>query len=326
MTRHGSLPLDPIPAFAAGAPATGAILPEEGRAALTGADGPPPAVFDVGSDGWAETDVPVLVRGEGRARVRIVPLAWSGESGGGYSPEADPPSLDALWSGIQAAGLYWAGNWRTLEELEELAEREDSGRAGAGHGSIASYVAALRAAGASRANVWKYSETTGLALVRVDGEAGQTTSLALHIVPASWVSGPPIGIAKRRARDWAAVEGIDLRWTWSEVVALHEERMRLLDEIDLGDAVVRFLAKDQASAEEGFRAGFASEAACGAGRVAMRALLLETMRIQPDWNRPLDGIRVEIAAVLGERHPELSSEARDRLGRYFTRFVEAAER
>lgn len=323
MTPHGSLLLDPIPAFAAGAPATGAILPQEGRAALTGAGGPPPAVFDAAGDGWAEADVPVLVRGEGRARARIVPLAWSGESGGGYSPEADPPSLEAFWSRMQAAGLYWAGSWRTLEEL---AEREDSDPAGPGRGSIASYVAALRAAGASRANVWKYSETTGLALVRVDGEAGQTTSLALHIVPASWVSGPPIGIAKRRARDWAAVEGIDLRWTWSEVVALHEERMRLLDGIDLGDAVVRFLAKDRASGEEAFRAGFASEAACGAGRIAVRALLLETMRIQPDWTRPLDGIGAEVAAVMGDRHPELSSEARERLGRYFTRFVAAAER
>lgn len=324
MTPHGSLLLDPIPAFTAGALATGAILPQEGRAALTGAGGPPQAVFDAAGDGWAEADVPVLVRGAGRARARIVPLAWSGEPGGGYSPEADPPSLEAFWSRVQAAGLYWAGSWRTLEELEELAEREGSG--GAGHGSIASYLAALRTAGATRANVWKYSETAGLALVRVDGEAGQTTSLALHIVPASWVSGVPIGVSKRRARDWAAVEGIDLRWAWSEVVALHEERMRLLDGIDLSDAVVRFLAKDPASAEAEFRAGFASEAACGAGRVAVRALLLETMRIQPDWTRPLDGIGAEIAAVMGDRHPELSGEARERLGRYFTRFLEAAGR
>ncbi len=326
MTPHGSLMLDPIPAFAAGTPATGAMLPEEGRTALTRAGGPPPAVFDAVGDGWAEADVPVLVRGEGRARVRIVPLAWSGEPGGGYSPEADPPSLDALWSALQSAGLYWAGNWRTLDELDELAEREREGSGGAGHGSIASYLAALRTAGATRANVWKYSETTGLALVRVDGEAGQTTSLALHIVPASWVSGVPIGVSKRRSRDWVAVEGIDLRWAWSEVVALHEERMRLLDGIDLSDAVVRFLAKDPASAEAEFRAGFASEAACGAGRIAVRALLLETMRIQPDWTRPLDGIGAEVAAVMGDRHPELSSEARERLGRYFTRFVAAAGR
>ncbi|WP_143469882.1 MULTISPECIES: hypothetical protein [unclassified Leucobacter] len=136
----------------------------------------------------------------------------------------------------------------------------------------------------------------------------------------------PIGVSKRRSRDWVAVEGIDLRWAWSEVVALHEERMRLLDGIDLSDAVVRFLAKDPASAEAESRAGFASEAACGAGRIAVRALLLETMRIQPDWTRPLDGIGAEVAAVMGDRHPELSSEARERLGRYFTRFVAAAGR
>lgn len=304
-----------IPAFAPASIATGAILPDEGRAALTGAGGLPSGALDAEHDGWAETDVPVLVRGQGRARVRILPLGWWGEPGGGYSPEADPGQLEALWRSMQAAGMHWAGNWRTLEELEDPDSR------GPRRDSVGSYLAALRAGGATRASIWRYSETTGLALVRAGDEDLGTASLALHIVPRSWVSDPPVGVSKRRARDWEPVPGIDVTWSWSEVVDLHAERMRLLDEVDLNAAVVGFLARHPEMDDTEFRAGFASEAVCGAARLAVREILLETMRIQPDWDQPLDGIGEEIAAVMGARHPDLSDEARGRLGSYFTSLV-----
>ncbi|WP_235036114.1 hypothetical protein [Arthrobacter sp. 18067] len=111
--------------------------------------------------------------------------------------------IAAFASKMQSAGMYWAGPWRVLD-LE--GRRADS---------TGSYTAALRSAGATHVDCWTYSETVGLALVWVDDEDAATMSLALHVVPVSWVSEP-------RAKGW--VQGIDVQWSWADVVALYERR------------------------------------------------------------------------------------------------------
>lgn len=84
--------------------------------------------------------------------------------------------------------------------------------------SIGSYSAALRAAGATRVDCWTYSKTVGIALVWAGAEDEGTMSLALHIVPANWVSKP---------RVTAPVRGIDIRWSWANVIALRAAEGRV---------------------------------------------------------------------------------------------------
>lgn len=179
---------------------TGGLLPYEGRAFIQRDTGLPPAVFDAERDGWLSADNPILVRG----LVRILPLAWQGVPSSEYNAHAEAGQIAKLASSMQSTGMHWAGNWRVLE-LEE--RREDS---------IGSYTAALRAAGATRADCWTYSETVGIALVWAGFEDEGTMSLALHVVPASWVS-------ERRVTK--PVRGIDVRWSWSEVIDLYTTRI-----------------------------------------------------------------------------------------------------
>lgn len=183
-------------AFGPASFAAGAILPYEGRTLMTRSEGVPSTAFDTEQDGWLSPNNPVL----GRGPARILPLAWRGDPRNGLGVE--PEEIAAFASQMQAAGLYWAGNWRVLEDLAE--HRGDS---------IASYVAALVNAGATRVNFWTVSESIGIALVWAGVEDEGTMSLALHVVPASWVSEPRVK---------KAVRGIDVRWSWAEVVALYE--------------------------------------------------------------------------------------------------------
>lgn len=78
----------------------------------------------------------------------------------------------------------------------DLEERTDDSRG--------SYLAALRAAGATAATWWEYRETHGAVLVWSGDEQAGTLALALHIVPVAWVSG-------RRAS--GTVDDIDVRWS-----------------------------------------------------------------------------------------------------------------
>ncbi|GAB2560431.1 hypothetical protein [Leucobacter ruminantium] len=202
-----------IAAFAPTALTAGAILPQEARRTLQSADGLPGAVVDAERDGWATPEIPVLVRGRGRSRARIVPLAWLGDPAV-YNPHADPGQIAVFASSLQSAGMYWSGPWRVLDELESE-----------GLDSVGSYLAALQEAGVHRADIWRYSESEGLVLAWAGDELAGTMSLALHVVPVSWVTAMPRGASKRRARDWEPVYGIDLRWSWADVVALHAERV-----------------------------------------------------------------------------------------------------
>jgi hypothetical protein len=186
---------DEASAFGPASVTDGAILPYEGRAFLMRDDGPPAAALDAAHDGWLSSCSPVLVRGQ----MRILPLAWAGDGTGASQQE-----IAALASKIQSAGMHWAGNWRTLDDLKQY--RGDS---------IRSYLSALAASGATRVNSWTYTAAIGLALVWTGGAAGEVASLALHVVPSSWVS-------ERHARK--AVRGIDARWSWAEVAALYAAR------------------------------------------------------------------------------------------------------
>jgi len=178
---------DAASAFGPASLTTGALLPYEGRTLLKRPEGLPAGGLDARADGWVTPDVPVLVRGQ----VRILPLAWSGT-------EVPTEAIDAFASQMQAAGMHWAGNWRMLSLTEDRTD------------SIGSYVAALRASGATRVDCWTYTETVGIALVWGDDDG--STSLAWHIVPVSWVSEPRVGKPVKQR--------IDIRWSWDEVVAL----------------------------------------------------------------------------------------------------------
>lgn len=87
--------------------------------------------------------------------------------------------------------------------------------------SISSYASALRAAGVMRGNYWAIAGIErgpmGLTLAWAGDEEHGTLSLACHLVPASWVAG-------RFAEEEA--DGIDVCWSWADVVALYEDRGR----------------------------------------------------------------------------------------------------
>lgn len=184
---------DDAAAFGPESLTNGALLPFEGRALMQSPDGLPAAALDADRDGWLSPSNPVLVRGS----AKILPLAWLGDGSGASAEE-----IAAFASQMQAAGMHWAGNWRVLD----LAERRND--------SVGSFAAALRAAGVTKADCWTYSETIGVALVWAGAEGEGTMSLALQVLPVSWVS-------ERRAE--RAVRGIDVRWSWADVVALRRE-------------------------------------------------------------------------------------------------------
>lgn len=194
---------------------TGAILPYEGRTLLMGSNGPPVSAIEADADGWLSPNNPVLVRG----RARILPLAWRGDPHDGYQAQTGRDDIAAFAARMQSAGTYWAGNGRALEGLGD-----DQEPARPGDDSVGTFVAALRAAGATRADVWRYSEAVGIALVWAGDESEGTASLALHLVPASWVSAPPDWVSKRRAREWRPVRELDLRWSWADVIELNAAR------------------------------------------------------------------------------------------------------
>lgn len=183
-------------AFGPASAVGGAVLPYEGRSALQSPDGLPAAVFGADVDGWATSSTPVLVRG----LAKILPLAWAGDPTASVRT-VETAEIAALAEQMLAAGMHWAGNWRVLE-LEE--RRRDS---------IGSYADALRRAGATRVDCWTYSHEVGLSLVWAGRADAGTASLALHVVPASWVSEPRAG---------KPVKNIDVRWSWHDVVGLFE--------------------------------------------------------------------------------------------------------
>lgn len=302
MTDDMDLHRDAASAFGPDSLTASGLLPYEGRAHLLGPDGPPSGVFAAEQDGWLTPDNPILVRGA----AKILPLAWRGDPRSGHHPYAEPGQIAAFASRMQSAGMHWAGSWTVLD----LADRRPD--------SIGSYTAALRDAGATRVNCWRYSETVGFSLVWSGVEDKGTMSLALHVVPASWVREPRSWVSKRDARAWRPVHGIDVRWSWAEVIALYESRMRGIEDVDLSEAIVVYLAHYPGKNEEEFLARFGT----GPAHYAVREILDETMRIRIDWGeKPLVEIGDEVERVMHERHPELSAAALHKLRNYFTYLV-----
>lgn len=185
--------------FGAGSLTAGAIIPAAGRDLMIRNAGLPPGATDVAHDGWLAPELPVLVRSD----ARILPLAWWGDPQSGYNPYAEPGQISAFASRLQGAGLHRAGPW-TLLDL--TTDRRDS---------IGSYAAALHNSGATRVDAWVYPEGVGLALVWAGDEDAGDGSLAVHVVPASWVS-------ERAAA--GPVDDIDVSWSWADVIALHQSR------------------------------------------------------------------------------------------------------
>ncbi len=179
----------------------GAMLPFEGRTLMLGPDGLPAGVLEAERDGWISPNNPILVRGSVLVpgSVKILPLAWRGDPRSGSNPGVSSSEIATFASRMQSAGMYWAGPWRVLD----LDARSSD--------SIGSYTAALRSAGATHVDCWTYSEAIGLSLIWAGDEDAGTMSLALHVVPASWVS---VARAKK------PVPGVDVLWSWADVIAL----------------------------------------------------------------------------------------------------------
>ncbi len=190
---------DEASAFGPASLSAGALLPFEGRTLMRRPEGLPEGALDANKDGWLSPENPILLRGE----ARILPLAWNGDGSGVTAEE-----IAAFASQMHAAGMYWAGNWRHLDLDDHRAD------------SIGSYTAALRAARATRVDCWTYSEAVGIALVWAGSEDDGTASLAMHVIPVSWVSEPRVA---------KAVRGIDVRWSWADVIALYAARSRTTD-------------------------------------------------------------------------------------------------
>lgn len=183
----------------------GAILPFEGRSLLAHPDWIAEAV-KAQMDGWLSPNSPILIRGE----ARVLPLGWRGQ------PDGDGVTAQEILtfaSRMQDAGMYFAGPWRVLDLAEQRGD------------SIGSYATALVASGATHVDCWAFSSSVGLALVWAGDDDAGTMSLAFHVVPVSWLSEP---------RAAQGVLGIDVRWSWSEVVDLWASKDAVANELAEG--------------------------------------------------------------------------------------------
>lgn len=175
----------------------GALLPWQGRIPLSAYDGLQQEALDVQEDGWVTPFNPILVRGE----ARILPLAWRGDVASGRGAAVVPGEIDEFVSKMQRTGMHWAGTWSDFDWLQESKEN-----------SVTSYAAALLDSGVTQGNFWVLRGDIGLGLIWAGEEAEGTMSLALHVVPSSWVY---------QLRPSKPVAGIDLRWSWADVIELY---------------------------------------------------------------------------------------------------------
>ena len=183
-------------AFAPDSLVSGALLPAAGRDLMVKRRLLPPGAVDATADGWLTPEIPILVRD----RVRILPMAWWGASDHHHNPNAEPGDIDDFARHLLDTGMYAAGPWT---RMDLGASRTDS---------IGSYVAALRASGATKADSFVYVlEDVGVAVVWAGDKDAGDRSLAVHVVPKSWVFERGGG---------KSVDGIDVSWSWADVVGL----------------------------------------------------------------------------------------------------------
>lgn len=140
---------------------------------------------------------PVLRRGS----ARIVPLSVQAPPvTGGRDPHEERRRMAVLADQIRDA----------CEQREGRAIAFDLDHRGVD--IIASYAAALRMAGATSAQWWEYGQRHGVVLVWSGGAATGNLSLALHVLPVSWVS-------ERQTEP--ARDGIDVAWSLADVAGTH---------------------------------------------------------------------------------------------------------
>lgn len=178
----------------------GALLPRAARDLVVSSFALPPGVLDATADGWLSPEIPVLVR----EPARILPLAWWGAPGRGHDPDAEPSAIARFARRLLDACMYASGPWRSIDLSSGPSD------------STGSYAAALRASGVTQADRFvDVRRHLGVVVVRAGDEVAGTRSLAVHVVPESWVFEPA-------AR--GPVAGIDVRWSWADVVELHRSR------------------------------------------------------------------------------------------------------
>lgn len=136
----------------------------------------------------------VLERGE----ARILPLAVQFDVKDAVDPSEVRRRMSVLGASIADAMEQREGRGIPVDLTYDASD------------SVASYTAALRAGGATEALWWECGQKHGVALVWSTDEFADRLSLALHIVPGSWVSARQAG---------TAVDGIDVRWSARDVIA-----------------------------------------------------------------------------------------------------------
>lgn len=140
-------------------------------------------------------DIPVLLRGA----ATVVPVAVQADRiDSARAPGEELRRMTVLASRIRDA----------LEHREGRAISLDLDRRGGD--PAASYGTALRSAGVTSADWWMYGGRRGVALVWTGDETEGTLTLAVHIVPVTWV------LEKQKK---AATERIDVRWSRSDIDA-----------------------------------------------------------------------------------------------------------
>lgn len=141
----------------------------------------------------ARRGIPVLPRGA----ASILPLAVQADlEGSGRDPHEERRRMRDLAANVGAALEYREGRPIPVDFGRRADDR------------VTSYVTALRNAGATSADWWAYGARHGVTIVWTGDEADGTLALALHVVPASWVS-------TRRTK--AAIDGVDVRWSIADV-------------------------------------------------------------------------------------------------------------
>lgn len=186
----------------------GAIIPLSGArvAHLVASHASSAKPDDEHRDPWITDDLPLLSRGH----VQIVPLSWEPD-GSSLSEERRHQLADEsnrMWLAIR--------NWCSHEFGEpvavDLSSEQDRG----------GYATALMRSGARRANWWDAGDTA-LVLVVSGDPSGSAESMSIHIVPVGWVS---------QARPAKKAAGIDLRWSWADIVKLAKSTKMTVSQID----------------------------------------------------------------------------------------------
>ena len=138
-------------------------------------------------------DIPVLQRGS----ARLLPLALEADpTSTGRDPHEEEGRMRVVADAIRGACEYREGQAITFDLNQRGTDR------------VGSYASALRRANATAAQYWIYRDGHGLVLAWTGDAAKGTRALALHVVPAGWVT-------SRRGKP--AIDHIDVAWSAKDV-------------------------------------------------------------------------------------------------------------